>query len=202
MGIKHITLFNLISPIYAWFFNSQVKYYKKVINILKENIDLTKYKNILDVGCGTGALCYVLKKENFEVSGVEVSAGMIKQAMKKLKDDNITAYKINPGDKFPFEDDFFDIVTASYVAHGIKKADREILYKEMSRVAKHFVILHDYNQNKEFFTSLVEWLEGGDYFNFVKQVNQELKNNFKSVRVIDVSERASLYILEPLKKYQ
>ncbi len=183
----------------GWFFNSQVEYYRKVLAILKEHIDLGNYIKFLDVGCGTGALCYVLREAGFEVSGVEVSAGMLAQAMKRLKNTDIKAYKINPGEGFPFEDNFFDVVTASYVAHGIKKKEREILYKEMSRVAKHYVILHDYNQNRDFFTSFVEWLEGGDYFNFVKEVKKELKENFKVEKMVDVSSKASLYILQPNK---
>ncbi|WP_273702686.1 class I SAM-dependent methyltransferase [Thermoanaerobacter sp. A7A] len=176
-----------------------MEYYRKVLAILKEHIDLGNYIKFLDVGCGTGALCYVLREAGFEVSGVEVSAGMLAQAMKRLKNTDIKAYKINPGEGFPFEDNFFDVVTASYVAHGIKKKEREILYKEMSRVAKHYVILHDYNQNRDFFTSFVEWLEGGDYFNFVKEVKKELKENFKVEKMVDVSSKASLYILQPNK---
>ncbi|KHO61114.1 SAM-dependent methyltransferase [Thermoanaerobacter sp. YS13] len=199
MPKDHVKLFDIISPIYGWFFNSQVEYYKKVLVILKEHIDLRNYIKFLDVGCGTGALCYVLREAGFEVSGVEVSAGMLAQAMKRLKNTDIKAYKINPGEGFPFEDNFFDVVTASYVAHGIKKNEREILYKEMSRVAKHYVILHDYNQNRDFFTSCVEWLEGGDYFNFVKEVKKELKENFKEVKMVDISSKASLYILQPNK---
>lgn len=46
------------------FFNSQVEYYRKVLAILKEHVDLGKYIKFLDVGCGTGALCYVL---NFNI---------------------------------------------------------------------------------------------------------------------------------------
>lgn len=200
MAKDHAKLFNLISPIYAWFFNSQVKYYRKVLSILTEKIDLHNYNKFLDVGCGTGALCYVLNEAHFQVTGVEVSIGMLKQAMKKLKNNDIKAFIINPNEKLPFEDDSFDIVTASYVAHGIKKHERKALYKEMSRVAKHFVILHDYNENKNCFTSIVEWLEGGDYFNFVKEVKSELKEHFKNVRVIDISNMASLYMLVPYKK--
>lgn len=197
MPKDHVKLFDTISPIYGWFFNSQVEYYRKVLNILKEHVNLSNYIKFLDVGCGTGALCYVLKESGFEVSGVEVSSGMLAQAMKRLGKMHIKAYKINPGEMFPFEDKFFDVVTASYVAHGIKKGEREILYKEMSRVAKHYVILHDYNQNRDFFTSFVEWLEGGDYFNFVREVKKELQDNFNEVKTIDVSTKASLYILQP-----
>lgn len=41
-----------------------MEYYRKVLAILKEHVDLGKYIKFLDVGCGTGALCYVL---NFNI---------------------------------------------------------------------------------------------------------------------------------------
>ncbi|ERM92747.1 SAM-dependent methyltransferase [Caldanaerobacter subterraneus subsp. yonseiensis KB-1] len=199
MPKDHVKLFDTISPVYAWFFNSQVAYYRKVINILKQHVPLENYKRVLDVGCGTGPLCYVLKKAGFDTYGVEVSKGMLDQALKRLKGMDIKAYKIEPGERFPFDDNFFDIAIASYVAHGIKKEEREILYKEMSRVARDYVILHDYHRNRDFLTSFVEWLEGGDYFNFVEQVEEELRKNFEGVKVVELSKRVSLYILKPYK---
>ncbi|MGB9779846.1 class I SAM-dependent methyltransferase [Caldanaerobacter sp.] len=199
MSNSHVKLFDTISPVYAWFFNSQVAYYRKVLEILKKHLPLKDYRRVLDVGCGTGPLCYVLKEAGFETYGIEVSKGMLEQALKRLRGMDIKAYKIEPGEKFPFEDDFFDISIASYVAHGIKKEEREILYKEMSRVTKNYVILHDYHKNKDFLTAFVEWLEGGDYFNFVEEVERELKENFKDVKVVELSKRVSLYILKPYK---
>ena len=71
----------------------------------------------------------------------------------------------------------------------------------MSRVAKHYVIIHDYNQKRSLLISLVEWLEGGDYFRFIRQAEPEmadcisdLKTCFSQVRVIHVGTQANWYI--------
>ena len=73
-------LFDLISPIYGLFFDHQVRYYSKILDRIKEEVDITQHKRILDLGCGTGALCYVLQDLGIEVVGVDTSSGMLKQA--------------------------------------------------------------------------------------------------------------------------
>jgi len=71
------------------------------------------------------------------------------------------------------------------------------MYAEMSRVVKHLVIFYDYNQNRSVLTNIVEWLERGDYFNFIRKVRKELKENFLEVKIIDTEIRASLYVCKP-----
>lgn len=44
-----------------------------------------------------------------------------------------------------------------------------------------------------------EWLEQGDYFNFIKMAEIEMKEHFKEVKVVDLHKRAAWYILEPYK---
>ena len=68
------------------------------------------------------------------------------------------------------------------------------MYAEMSRISKHLVILHDYNENRGLFTDIIEWLERGDYFNFIKKVKYELKETFRDVNVINVAEKAAWYV--------
>jgi hypothetical protein len=74
----------------------------------------------------------------------------------------------------------------------------------MSRVAKHYVIIHDYNANRSVLTSLIEYLEGGDYFYFIKHARRELQECkaeldrcFSQVEVIQVGKRANWYICTP-----
>jgi ubiquinone/menaquinone biosynthesis C-methylase UbiE len=42
-------------------------------------------KSVLDVCCGSGTMCELLTKEGFELSGVDLSEGMISQAIRKAK---------------------------------------------------------------------------------------------------------------------
>lgn len=104
----------------------------------------------------------------------------------------------------PFDDQAFDISIASYVAHGMGENERKIMYAEMSRVTKHKVIIYDYNQNRALLTTVIEWLEGGDYLGFIRNAESEMKNCvsegrkcFSEVKVIEVGDRASWYICTP-----
>ena len=97
----------------------------------------------------------------------------------------------------PFEDKSFDVAIASYVAHGLKEPERRLLYAEMKRLSKHLVVIYDYNGNRSALTDIVEWLEGGDYFNFIKKVKGELGEVFGEVRTIDVDVRATWYVCAP-----
>lgn len=187
-------LFNSISNIYGAFFNFQVGYYSKIIDRIRPTFDITDYESILDVGCGTGALSKLLFDKGLKVTGVDPSKGMLAQANKRLRNKNIELIEIISGEKLPFLDNSFDIVISSYVAHGLNPKDRIILYEEMKRVSKKYVILHDYNEKRGILTTIIEWLERGDYFNFIKVAKDELDSVFFDVKAIDVDTRAAWYI--------
>jgi ubiquinone/menaquinone biosynthesis C-methylase UbiE len=190
-------LFNFIAPVYGLFYNSQKKNYKTTIDNMRTELNLNDYKSIIDIGCGTGALCSVLNNEGLEVTGIEPALKMLKIGMKKNEKTNINFLECSTCSKLPFIDKSFDLSISSYVAHGLHKEERYQLYNEMSRLTKDYVIIHDYNKKRNIFTNIIEWLEGGDYFNFIKVVETELHEHFKSVRVINVGKRAAWYICEP-----
>ncbi len=191
-------MFNLIAPVYGFFYHSQKKNFHQIITKNKNNLDISSYRNIVDVGCGTGALCSALLNEDILVTGVEPALNMLNIGAKKTENKDVTFIQGSTEKGLIFEDKSFDLSITSYVAHGLYLEQRIKLYKEMSRITKHFVILHDYNQSRSVWTNIIEWAERGDYFNFIKNVDKELKENFKSVRVVSVGNKASWYICEPL----
>ena len=65
---------------------------------------------------------------------------------------------------------------------------------EMARIARVAVIFHDYNQNKNIFTSIIEGIEGGYYFEFLKIGEQEMKQSFTNLKIIDVDRPAAWYV--------
>ena len=195
-------LFNTIAPIYGLFFSMQKKLYRRVINQAINDIDLNNYKSILDIGCGTGALCSVLVEKKMDVTGVEVAEKMLRIAEKQVKSCHFV--QANVLETLPFDNNAFDVSIASYVAHGLKKDDRQKMYQEMSRVSRFKVIIYDYNQNHSLLTTIIEWLEQGDYFSFIKIAKSELQNCvydmrkcFKDVQVINVDSKAAWYICTP-----
>lgn len=190
-------LFDKIAPIYGLFFDFQVKHFTKIEKRIRSEIDISKYKTVLDIGCGTGALCKVLYEKNLEVVGVDPSKGMLAQANKRLKGNPIELILIDPNKSLPFEDKSFDLVIISYVVHGLEEEKRIKLYKEMKGLAKEMVIVYDYNEKRGLLTTIIEYLENGDYFNFIKIAEEEMGKVFNKVKKIHVGKRAAWYLCDP-----
>lgn len=198
------SLFNLIAPVYALFYDMQRKRFAKIWERARKELDLQSYKTIIDIGCGTGALCSVLHEKGLTVTGVDPAEKMLKAARKKAGNTSIQFVEADVLQTLPYKDKEFDISIASYVAHGLQPEQRRLMYAEMSRITKGKVIIHDYNANRSILTSLIEWLEQGDYFHFIKVAEKEMaacldqmKSCFSDVTVINVDTRASWYICTP-----
>lgn len=199
-------MFDLIAPVYGLFYDFQKKRYADIVEGARGELDIVAYRRVLDVGCGTGALCAVLKDKGMEVTGIDPAVKMLDIAKGRTPDKSIAFLQGNVLDGLPFEDKTFDIAMASYVAHGLKAGERKRMYAEMSRVTRGHVIIHDYNDKRSFVTSVIEWLEGGDYFHFIKNAEPEMKHCvtemkscFSEVRVIEVDTRANWYLCTPLE---
>lgn len=191
------SVFDLIAPIYGLFYSSQKKHYQEMLETLKPELDLSRYDRILDVGCGTGALCSVLHQRGHAVTGIDPSEKMLIVAVGKPENRGIRFIKGNVLKGLPFEEKSFEISIASYVAHGLKEEERKVMYSEMSRVSKDLVIFYDYNEKRSIFTDFVEWMEGGDYFNFIRKVRVELSDHFQAVKEVDATVRGAWYICTP-----
>lgn len=190
--------FDWIAPIYSLFYAYQKRHYSAILAKMEKQVGLSTYKTIIDIGCGTGALCSVLNERGYVVTGVDPARRMLNVGAKKRENDDITFVQASALETLPFADKSFDICIVSYVAHGLKAHERKILYAEMNRITKHLVIMHDYNESRSSLIDVVEWLERGDYFNFIKVAKSEAEEHFADVRVIDVSLRAAWYIGVPV----
>ena len=95
--------------------------------------------------------------------------------------------------ELPFEDKQFDVVLTSFVLHGLKAKDRLHVLSEMKRVAD-LVIVYDYYGKRHLFTDIVEFVEQGDYFNFMKQFNGEFKSFFPEHAIFPINSGSALYI--------
>jgi len=60
---------------------------------------------VLDLGCGTGEFIYRLLKDDFAVTGVDISEGMLEMAEKKIKSKNLknNDYKLIKKDIINYE---------------------------------------------------------------------------------------------------
>jgi ubiquinone/menaquinone biosynthesis C-methylase UbiE len=197
-------LFNFIAPVYGLFYSKQKNRYREVIRSAIGEWTRNGYHSILDVGCGTGALCSVLHEAGLSVTGVDPAEKMLAIASRQPENQDILFLQANALTGLPFDDKSFDLSIASYVAHGMQKSERVKLYAEMSRVTRGKVIIYDYNQNRSPLTSFAEWLERGDYFRFIQNPTgdmedcvSEMGKCFSEVRVIDLDKRAAWYVCIP-----
>jgi len=191
--IRAKRIFNLIAPVY-FILDKSIKagFYKAGLE-LKNNINING-KSILDIGTGTGAWGSVLLNLGAgQVHGVDMANKMIKIANKKKL--NNFKFSIADAEKLTeFEDNSFDIVTASFVLHGFKKETRIKVLKEMKRVGKETIVLHDYSGKTPLIPKFLEYLERSDYINFKESICDELKTLFNEVIKKQVNIGTAIYI--------
>lgn len=187
-------LFGRIAPLYGLFFGHQRKSHGRVLDFAGRHVDLQEYKTVLDVGCGTGALCAAWQARGFEPTGVDREERMIDIARGKTRGLGIPFITADVLAGLPFADGSFDVVIASHVAHGLEPDARHMMYREMRRVARHLVILHDFNKVRSGLLDFIEALEGSDYPRFIEVVHDEMLSHFASVNLLDVGSHATWYI--------
>ena len=112
-----------------------INWRRRTVNFLKK----TDATSILDVATGTADLAISINKgiPNSQVTGIDISSGMIKVGKQKIprrKLNSSVKLIIGDGENLPFEDDSFDAVT---VAFGVRNfEDLEKGLSEMNRVTK------------------------------------------------------------------
>lgn len=113
--------------------NTLGKYTEPMNYALIKELDGKNFKTLLDVGCGNGIfLSMVLNKFDVEVSGIDISPGMIEKSKELL--DGRADPKVGDSEHLPWNDRSFDIVTCSASFHHYPGP--ELVLKEMKRVLR------------------------------------------------------------------
>ena len=204
MGLKHYFskdenkrsefIFNLIAPLYSKMNHSLGANYSKVIKTLKTEIDI-EGKKVLDIGSGTGVWLAVIKKNGAgEVMGIDFAEKMVSESRKNYP--NLNFMQGDAENLYQFDDNSFDIVTASYVIHGVTKAHRAKMLNEMKRVSRKYIVLHDFKGDTPLFVRFLEFMEKSDYKHFKENICDELKSISKKVKSIDLKYGSGLYIVD------
>ena len=202
MGIKHYFLndedkrakfiFNLIAPFYHLIDKGTEKDFEMMAQLLNGYYPL-EGKSVLDVGCGTGSWIKTLSKYNLKyAAGADFSEKMVSVAKKRLE--NIDCFVQNGQNLSMFEDKSFDMVTATFVLHGMKSNKRAIVINEMKRVARETVVIHDFYNNRQFAVRLLESLERSDFKNFQKNFKNEMAILFENFEILRGQNDNALYI--------
>jgi demethylmenaquinone methyltransferase/2-methoxy-6-polyprenyl-1,4-benzoquinol methylase len=107
---------------------------KRAIRELK----LLKPKRILDIATGTGDFALEALKINPQnVIGVDISEGMLKVGMEKMKSkqvDHIISLRLGDSENLPFESNVFDAITVGFGVRNFENLNKGL--SEMLRVLK------------------------------------------------------------------
>ena len=112
------------------------KWKRKFIDLIDLNL---KNKNIiLDLGCGTGDIISQINNKsklnsNYLAYLVDPNIEMMKHGIKKLKKKNVI-WIASYGEKLPFKDNKFDLVTMSFSLRNVENI--KITLNEINRVLK------------------------------------------------------------------
>lgn len=106
------------------------KYLKKDCHLNLKNL------KVLDLGSGTGRNSNYLASLGNEVTGIEISKTALKIAQDRADDMSVKVKYLEQsiGQKFPFPDNYFDIILDITSSNSLNETERSIYLKETSRV--------------------------------------------------------------------
>lgn len=149
------TMFNNIAPKYD-FLNQLLSlgihkgWRKKTVQLIAHN----QPKNILDIATGTGDFAIEAMKLNPDrVIGVDISEGMLKLGVEKIKKLNLQnkiELKLGDSENLPFDNNSFDAVTVGFGVRNFENLEKGI--QEIYRVINHggtFAVL-EFSKPKNF----------------------------------------------------
>jgi ubiquinone/menaquinone biosynthesis C-methylase UbiE len=195
-NIKSNTKSKVLFDRIAWIYNLLDKPIRKTltpaIRKLVAEIVLDR-KRVLDVGTGTGIWADLMKKNGAIVSGVDQSEKMLIKARKRNQK-NIDFTLADGLNLTHFLDNSFDIVTASFVLHGMTADKREQMLLEMKRVSKNVVAILDHDPEKSKRRFFLEWLEKSDLRDFNEKFLAQFNRLFINCKIIPVKKGSALYI--------
>lgn len=103
-------------------------------NLLTLAVGSDKQK-ILDVGTGTGAMALVLAEMGHDVTGIDLSDGMLNKAREKAKTANLhVEFRIGDAERLSFPDNTFDVVINRHLLWTLPDPEKAI--KDWYRVLK------------------------------------------------------------------
>jgi len=117
-------------------------YFAKIRDRLSEIIP--SGSRVLDVACGTGALCFSLAAKGCEVIGIELSLKLVEWARLRQKQEKIENLQFIHGDatkleKFP--DKAFDVAIICFGLHEMAQDEGRKVLLEMKRLAKRLILV-------------------------------------------------------------
>ena len=185
-------IFNTIASIYQKIDFSTSSHYLYAVAYINSEVGIAG-KSVLDVGTGTGDWAAMFAKFGAtEIHGVDFAKKMVSNG--NIKHSTVNFSLGNAENLANFKDNSFDIVTASFVVHGVKQSKRAKILGEMARISKSHIILHDFLGKTPLFIKLLEFLEQSDYKHFKTNIKTELENLFSNATAFKIKKGTGIYI--------
>jgi ubiquinone/menaquinone biosynthesis C-methylase UbiE len=187
-------IFNFIAPIYGMLGTSLERNFVFSMDAVEKSIPV-EGKAVIDLGTGTGAWAANFKRIGAkQVTGVDFAGKMLDKA--KLNYPNMDFVQGDAENLKQFADNSFDIVTASFVLHGVKEHKRANMLREMRRVSRKHIVIHDFIGETPLFVRFLEFMERSDYKFFKQNFCTELESHFGNAKKISTKSGTGIYIAE------
>lgn len=182
----------------GWFYDffiapNQDKAFIKIKNIITDNC------SVLDVGCGTGRLCFQLIDKCSKIDGVDASEKNIYVANKKYNENLHYRINFHKKDIISFLEENkmkYDYAILSYVIHEIDKEKREYILKHLSKYSDKIIVVDYISPHPNSFTGvinrIVEFLAG-------KAHNKNFKSYLRNGGLYGLSKNTNLEIASEIK---
>jgi SAM-dependent methyltransferase len=132
-------------------------------------------KDIIDVGCGSGALVRALAERGAHPIGLEISAEQLAPALAH-DEENRARYVVGQAQELPFADGSFDAVVFMRALHHVPAADLPRALAEARRVLRPGGLVY-----------VVEPLADGSYFELLSLVEDEREVRAAAQRALEDS---------------
>jgi len=156
MGIEMKQFYDSSQTYLEWLKNHDEKYFTSYIKLCKAKIPLGS--SILDCGCGIGTSSYLLAKEGFKVTAMDISPLFVSEAKKYGNQQNLR-FLVGDASKVPFPDQSFDAVCSYDLLEHV--TDVKSVLKEMGGIVKLGGLLIIFMPNHldpiQYFASFVQW---------------------------------------------
>jgi 2-polyprenyl-3-methyl-5-hydroxy-6-metoxy-1,4-benzoquinol methylase len=140
--------------------------------------------DVLDVGCGGGALVRQLAERGAHATGVEISEHQLGHA----RDHGVGRFVVGRAEDLPLDDDSFDVVLFMRSLHHVPEPSMLPALVDARRVLRPGGVVY-----------VAEPLAEGDYFELVRIVDDETEVRAAAQRAVAQADRARLTRLRTLE---
>jgi SAM-dependent methyltransferase len=180
----------------------------KLAELIEREIPASKYRNVLDLGCGRGRHSITLAERGYNVLGIDLSKEVIAKAAQIAGEKDLPNLHFQVGDMRRPLDKIFDAVLNLFTSFGYFLKDEEnakVIYSVNSMLNENGIFILDYLNAFKVRTELVA--EEEELFgDMTVHIERKIKRNmvYKKIRFtgdklekpIQYQERVKLYELD------